>query len=373
MPDISGPKGGADQAWEGGRTREMLGAFLLPELGVFDEGVIAVDAAEDEAGDAVAKASFEEIHFDEHADGAGEEAEGVSAAGFGGVTLSHESGVTLHFAEGGGDGGPGILEGVFAQMSELAPEIVAFVDEFVAVTEVGAVKELGLAVIGIPAAAANPAAKKIIFAGDVISLALGSGGDAADFGGEFGSATFIAIDAEDPIVGGGVDGEVAKFAEAFEFGGDDFGAVFAGDFDGAIGAEGIDKDEFIGPFDGLKNFADLGAFVKGKDVSGDGLGVGRHFQAGMARERRKASILGRTISGVSVLRQLIWAQALSLHGRRQGIGWERMSLCSHQGLQRVSLEGPKKAMTGAPTAAARCMGAESTPRKKAARSLKAPS
>ena len=69
------------------------------------------------------------------------------------------------------------------------------------------------------------------------------------------------------------------------------------------------------------------------------------------------SIFGNTVAGVNSLKQWTVWHSLFLHGNRQSNSRDKTKLFSHHGAHNRSLEGPNKATTGVPTAAAICIGA----------------
>ena len=242
----------------------------FPEFRVFQESVIGVERGEDEAIAAVAEALLDDENPEEHGGWAEEHfGEGRAFTGLG-VALGHEGRVALEFGGGDFHRVPGILEDMLVQKAEAAVEGLGFVDEFVVVAEFRAIEQLGLAIIRVPAGVLHPMAEEMAFAGDAVGIEARGGQFPVDFGGEFRGAPFVGVDAEDPVVFGGIEGKIAEFAEAGEFFTDDAGVVFAGDFQGAIRAEGIHEDNLVGPLDAFENGADLPGFVQGE-------GVGRNW------------------------------------------------------------------------------------------------
>ena len=124
--------------------------------------------------------------------------------------------------------------------------------------------------------------------------------DGEDRGGEGFVETFVAIEAEDPVVAGLSHGEVLLLHVAEEGLFEDFVGVFGGDFAGTVGAQGIDHDDFVcDGQEGLEAVLDPGLFVVGDDAGGD---FGHGF-AGIALGYRglRRSYIGVKFTGVGRL------------------------------------------------------------------------
>lgn len=118
---------------------------------------------------------------------------------------------------------------------------------------------------------AHPFAEKMTFARDKVGVARRAAGQFAPyFFGQFRRATFVSVEAENPVMLRGVESEIAQFAKAGEFLSDDFRAKFTRDFHRAVRAERIHHDDFIRPSDAFEHVANLPRFVEGERVGRNG-------------------------------------------------------------------------------------------------------
>src|SRR5687768_6207803 len=78
--------------------------------------------------------------------------------------LGHEIGISIHFGQIVIDVSKWILQRRSLEIPDRSIYIEAFMDQFITVAQAVLTKQLGLTVIGIPAAVANPAPEKVIFA-----------------------------------------------------------------------------------------------------------------------------------------------------------------------------------------------------------------
>lgn len=225
-----------------------------------------------EAEGAVEEAAAEKVGAEEPEGGVGE-----GRARKGGFTLFEfgfgpEAGVFLAAGPMIGGVAEGIVVEVAGEGNDLAGGFEAFVD--FAAGEMGAVaaEETG-ETIRIPIAVANPTAFVKNAAGHAVAGNPGRGRigfDAGDFVVEFGGKGFVGIDAEDPVVrSAGKDGvflgDVALPGLVFET-----GIVGAGDFGGAVGAAGIENDDFVGEAAKRGEAAvEVVLFVEGDEAEGD--------------------------------------------------------------------------------------------------------
>src|SRR5581483_3284903 len=86
-------RGRGRRSWP--RARPHGGRLERPELGVLREGVVRVEAREDQAGDTVAKALPQQIHLDEREDRMRNELMRVKRTGGVAHLLGHQAGVAV--------------------------------------------------------------------------------------------------------------------------------------------------------------------------------------------------------------------------------------------------------------------------------------
>src|SRR5438309_1320515 len=102
------------------------------------------------------------------------------------------------------------------QITEPAFQFEPLVDQVIAIPHSLAMEQLRLAIIRIPAAMPNPPSEEMAFAGDVISVILRGRDFAANLRSQFRRAALIRIDAQHPMMTGGVQRHVAQLTEALE-------------------------------------------------------------------------------------------------------------------------------------------------------------
>ena len=158
---------------------------------------------------------------------------------------------------------------MLAQVSEPPVQGVAFVHQFIVVAELRAVEQLRLAIIRVPAAMPHPVTEEMAFTRNMIGVEPRRSQLASNLGGQFRSATFVGVEAENPVVRRGVERQIAELAEPTELFADDAGIELPGDFDRAVGAERIDQDDFIRPLHAFEHGANLASFVERERVGGD--------------------------------------------------------------------------------------------------------
>ena len=145
-----------------------------------------------------------------------------------------------------------------------------FVHRLCVVAQSPFAKQLGLSEIGVPTRVADPAAHKEVAPWYPISIGcVGVCGDAADFGRYFGRATFVGVQAENPIMCARVQRSVAQVAKAREP--DLHHPCTQGlrDFGRSVGTPGVHHKDFVRPacaFDGGAHFF---CFVVSNDVNRD--------------------------------------------------------------------------------------------------------
>src|SRR6266446_1584647 len=82
----------------------------LPQLRIFEEGVITVKRREDQPVPAIAKALLQKINFRKHGGGAADGSEQRRPLARRQITPGHERGIPLEFGGGNLDRGPRVLQ-----------------------------------------------------------------------------------------------------------------------------------------------------------------------------------------------------------------------------------------------------------------------
>ena len=94
----------------------------------------------------------------------------------------------------------------------------AFVHRLLVVAHAAFAKELGLAVVGVPARMSDPAAHKVVAPRNAVNIQrCAVSADGADFLRCLRGASLIGVQAENPFVGAGSQGLVAQVAKALKF------------------------------------------------------------------------------------------------------------------------------------------------------------
>jgi YjbE family integral membrane protein len=140
--------------------------------------------------------------------------------------------------------------------------------------------------VGVPAPVADPAAEvpgapRHARAGDP----LGGGGDpVAQLGRELGADPLVGVDAEHPVRGDLLLGEVLLGGVARPVADDHPGAPGPGDLDGAVGAAGVHDQHLVGERHRVEAVPDAVLLVAGDDADGQRRAApGRHVSAGPRR------------------------------------------------------------------------------------------
>ena len=164
-----------------------------------------------------------------------------------------------------------MIEGI-AEAGGGAVDFEDFVDGAGVVGAVGADeadvigRDLGVLKPGVEEEVATADAK----GGDFIG---GGEGELLHLAGELGSGALVGVGEEDPGVfeGDGGEGGVAVGGVIVEGAGVRVGTGGFGDFDGGVGAVGIEDVDVVGPRDAGEAVGEVTLFVAGKDEDGDHL------------------------------------------------------------------------------------------------------
>ena len=125
--------------------------------------------------------------------------------------------------------------------------------------------------IGIPAGVLDPGAEIPGAARDFVDVVIGlTFFPFEEREVEIAAEFLVGVHRENPVVGGGFGGEVFLLAVVGPVVDDEVCAVFAGDFFGAVGAAGIDDDDFVGDAaERSEGAGEICFFVESDDAGGD--------------------------------------------------------------------------------------------------------
>ena len=162
---------------------------------------------------------------------------------------------------------------VMQRTERLAGEqLVALMHRLQRVTHAAFVEELRLAEIRIPAGTADPAAHHEAPSRHPIDVASWYAGEQSQNLVAHGrGAALIGVETEDPVAAAGFDRAIAQIAEALERHLHDARAQRRGHLGRAVGAVGIDDDDFVRPEHAFGCGLDLLGLIEGQDIGGDRL------------------------------------------------------------------------------------------------------
>jgi hypothetical protein len=206
----------------------------------------------------------------EPAPGSGnEERAAPTATAFGVHTLGGERGVFFDVGFMLVEGTDGVVEDVAGEAAWCTGELQGFVDdagEFCG----GAAVEAPLK-IGIPAGVLDPGTEIPGATRDFVDFAVGlTLFPFEEREVEIAAELFVGVHRENPLVGGGIGGEVFLLAVVGPVVDDEGCAVLECDFFGAVTAAGIDDDDFVGDAaERGEGAGEIGFFVESDDAGGD--------------------------------------------------------------------------------------------------------
>jgi hypothetical protein len=219
----------------------------------------------------VEKTALEDEAAEPHPWRGDEEGAAPTTAAFGIHALRGERGIFFDVGFVFSEGADGVVEKIAGELAGRAGELQRFVDdagEFRGIAAVQAALE-----IGIPAGVLDPGAEILGAARDFVDFVIGLAFfPLEEREVEIAAEFFVGVHRENPVVGGGFGGEVFLLAVVGPVVNDEICAVFAGDFFGAIGAAGVDDDDFVGDAgEGGEGAGEIGFFVEGDEAGRDAI------------------------------------------------------------------------------------------------------